>query len=136
MKFYVNSFYRTRVIAIWKSATQKVWQADRQTDGRTDGQTDDGEVIPMCHLCLEAGDTIKEHNSVLNAHRVMDLGQIVANVMVNKYVKLQWGSLTYGEVMAKNKVFDKYTNNANDNPDNDTRVMTITRLVFFEKQTS
>ena len=45
--------------------------------------------------------------------------------------------LTNKEVMAKVKVFhDDVDNNNNDNADDDTRVMAITRLFFFEKQTS
>ena len=63
----------------------------------------------------------------------MALGQIVALVMVNKCVKFQDSSFNSVEVMTKVKVFhdDDYAD-YND----DTRVMIIPHLFFFEQQTS
>ena len=71
----------------------------------------------------------------------MALGQIVALVMVNKCVKFQTNSFNNKEVMTKVKVFHAYANDAADannnaNADDDTRVMAIIPLFFFEKQTS
>ena len=71
----------------------------------------------------------------------MVLGQTVALVMVNKHVKFYNICFNTYKVIAKVKVCH---NNDDDNDDDDytaangddTRVMTIPRLFFFEKQPS
>ena len=66
----------------------------------------------------------------------MALGQNIALVMVNKFVKFHEDILNNKKVMTKVKVChaNAYTN-ANTNADDDTRVMTIPRH-FFQKQSS
>ena len=77
----------------------------------------------------------------------MVLGQIVALVMMNKHNKFHKINLNTYKVIAKVKVChsdDDDDDNDNDDDDNDyatandddTRVMTIPRLCFFEKQPS
>ena len=71
----------------------------------------------------------------------MVLGQIVALVMVNKHIKFHKICFNTYKVIAKVKVCH---NNDNDYAaadyvaanDEDTRVMTIPQLFFFEKQLS
>ena len=59
----------------------------------------------------------------------MALGQIKALVMVNKWVKFEDCSFNNLEVMGKVKVFHDSDTNADN-----TGVMTIPRLLFFEKK--
>ena len=71
----------------------------------------------------------------------MVLGQIVALVTVNKHVMVKFDKIGFNtyKVIAKVKVFhDDNNDNENDYAaaDDDTRVMTIPRLFFFEKQPS
>ena len=65
----------------------------------------------------------------------MDLGQIVALVMVNKHMKFHKICFNTYEVIAKVKVCHNNDDYAAAN-DDDTRVMTIPLLFFFEKQPS
>ena len=70
----------------------------------------------------------------------MVLGQIVALVMVNKHMKFLKICFNTYKVKAKVKVYHDDNDDDNDyaaaNDDDDTRVMTIPRLSFFEKQPS
>ena len=67
----------------------------------------------------------------------MVLGQIVALVRVNKHYKFHKICFKTYKVIAKVKVChddnDDDNNYATVNDDDDTRVMTILRLFFFEK---
>ena len=65
----------------------------------------------------------------------MVLGQIVALVMVNKHVRFYKICFNTYKVIAKVKVCHD-DDDDNDDDDDDTRVMTIPRLFFFEKQPS
>ena len=71
----------------------------------------------------------------------MVLGQIVALVMVNKQMKFHKICFNTYKVIAKVKVCHDEDNDNDDNDyaaanDDDTRVMTIPQLFFFEKQPS
>ena len=61
----------------------------------------------------------------------MLLGQVVALVVVNKYVKFHWFSFSIKEVMTKIKVC-----NAAAYDNDDDRVITLPQFFFSEKQTS
>ena len=73
----------------------------------------------------------------------MGLRQIVALVMINKYMKFHEVCFSTSKVIAKVKVCHDDDENENDDDDgndyaaaDDTRLMTIPRLFFFEKQPS
>ena len=75
--------------------------------------------------------SVKGNNFVKKTDRGMDLGQTIALVMVNKCVKFEDSSFNSIEVMGKIELFhDEYSAMAYTN----TRMMTIPRLVFFEKK--
>ena len=68
----------------------------------------------------------------------MVLGQIVALVMVNKHIRFHKICFNTYKVIAKAKVCHDDNNNNDDYAaaNDDTRVMTIPRLFFFENQPS
>ena len=69
----------------------------------------------------------------------MVFGQIVALLMVNKHVKFDKICFNTYKVIAKVKVCHHNNDNDDDNDyaaDDDTRVITIPRLFFLEKQPS
>ena len=78
--------------------------------------------------------SVKGHNFVQMPDTVMALGKIVSLVMVNKCLKFEQSSFNCMEVMGKVKVFhDNADDDAYAVDDDDTGVMTIPRLFFFEK---
>ena len=99
-------------------------------------RTIDTPVINTVHFCI----SIKGHNFVKKSFRVMVLGQIVALVMVNKQMKFHQNCFNTYKVIAEVKVCQDNDDNDNDyaaaNADDDTRVMTIPRRLFFFENTA
>ena len=63
----------------------------------------------------------------------MALYKKVVLIMMNKCVKFERSSLNIVEVMTKVKVFHANATDDNNNADDDTGVVTIPQLFFFEK---
>ena len=78
---------------------------------------------------------VKGHTFVNKHCRVVGLGQIVALMLFNKNIQFHEICFSTFKVIAKVQVCHNDKDD-DENKDNNTRVMTIPRLFFFEKQPS